>query len=437
MVDLATELRRQALKDHATGDMHSQDDLDIRDAATETPQEMHERMLAEDAGEESLDLLEALRELQGGELVTWRIFRIAGPNGEPLRSGPDEYCGHLGNSQLTMENIASQWGGGKYRVKGRYASGKIAGGRTITIAGDAKREEPMATVAAGSSNSFNMSEFLALQAQMDAKREERQRQDRKDFLTLVLPIAGQLAQALLTRPQGAAPDLAALITALRPVTTPPDPFAGMKTMAETLTVLQGLKGGDTDDSLVAIVKAVAPHAGPALAALAARPAAVPVRQRMPAPGSQPTQLAPKIAAPAQPIPQAPPLAVKPMPPVAQPTPHTGVNLDAPSQPMSDQDRNMFAQLKPQVDTLVQMFREGADPQACAQVFFDTTLMNVDDAGYDKLCTFFENPGAIDQITIFNTGVKELRPQFEAFQKAVVEKIAAQDHAVQNSNAVNT
>jgi hypothetical protein len=432
MADLAAELRRQALRDHVTADMDSQDHLDVRDAVGESAQEMHERMLAEDAGEETIDLLEGLRELQGGELVTWKVWRVAGPNGEPLRSGPDEFCGVLGNSQLTMENIATHWGGGKYRVKGRYASGKIAGGRTITIAADAKRnEDSMAQVAAGSSSSFNMSEFLALQSAMDAKREERQRQDRKDLMQMILPIAGTIATALIGRPASATPDLAALITALRPTIAPPDPFAGMKAMAETLATLKGLSGnGGSEDSLVEIVKAVAPHAGPALAALAARPAnPAPQRQRVAVPGSQPTRIAaPAPTAVVPQVAQAPSLEAQPARVVVQPTPHTGVNLDAPSQPMSQDDRSMFAQLKPQVDSLVQMFREGADPTACANVFFDQVMMVVDDATYDRLCVFFENPQAVEQITIFNTGVKELRPQFEAFQKAVTEKISSQDQA---------
>jgi len=432
MADLATELRRQALKDHVGNDMNSQDDLDIRDASGETPQEMHERILAEDAGEETLDLLESLREMQGGELVTWKVWRIAGPNGEPLRSGPSEYCAELGNTQLTMQNLASLFGGGKYRVKGRYASGKIAGGRTITIAADAKRnEEPMATVAAGSSSSFNMSEFLALQSQMDEKRAERQRQDRKDLLTLIAPLVGGIVQAVISRPTGAAPDLAALITALRPVTSPPDPTSQMKGMIETMLLMQKLNGGSDSDSIGSIIAAVAPHAGPALAALASRQVA-PARMRVqvqPTPGSQPTRIQAPAAGTVAPAPA--PVTVQATG-VQGLTPHTGVNLEAPSQPMSQDDRNMFAQLKPQVDTLVQMFRDGADPVQCAQVFFDTTLMNVDDATYDKLCSFFENPAAIDQISIFNTGVKDLRPQFEAFQNHIKQLVTSQDQAAQNS-----
>jgi hypothetical protein len=436
--DLASELRRQALRDHAAAEMDSQDHLDVRDAAGETPQEMHERMLAEDSGEETLDLLEGLRELQGGELVTWKIWRIAGPNGEPLRSGPEEYCGLLGNSQLTMENVASHWGGGKYRVKGRYSNGKIAGGRTITIAADAKRnEESMAQVAAGSSSSFNMSEFLALQSQMDAKREERQRQDRKDFLALILPIAGQIATAVLGRPAGAAPDMAALITALRPVTSPPDPTSQMKGMVETMLLMRKLNGDGDGDSIGSIVAAVAPHAGPVLAALAARPQAAPQRQRIvrPAPGTQPTQPAAARISPAS-VQQAPPLAAQAQPVVVQPAHHTGVNLDAPTQPMTDETRHMFAQLKPQVDTLVTMARDGADPVETANVFFEQVMINpaTDEGVYNRLCDLFENPNAITQIAIFNTGVKEQHVFFEAFQKRVMERIQAEDQAVQNPPA---
>lgn len=435
MADLATEMRRAALKDHATSEMETQDHLDIRDSALETPQEMHERMLAEDAGEETLDLLEALREMQGGEMVTWKVWRIAGPNGEPLRSGPEEYCGHLGNTQLTMENMASLWGGGKYRVKGRFASGKIAGGRTITIAADAKRnEEPMATVVGGSGSAFNMAEFMAMQQQQDKARDERFEKRLLTMATICAPIIA----AFVGRPPAGSTDLAALITALKKDPTPPvDPITSMKGMVETMTMLKALSGGDGgggDDTFVEIVKAVAPHAGPALAAYASRQQAAPVRMRVqkPAPGSQPTKPPPVSiqATVVNPSPKAAPVQA------AGPAGHTGVNLDAPSQPMTDQDRNMFAQLKPQVDTLVQMFRDGADPVQCAQVFFDTTMMGVDDSTYDKLCGFFENPQAIAQISIFNTGVSELSPKFETFQKKVMELIAGQDQAASGIGGSN-
>jgi hypothetical protein len=412
-------------------DMEAQDGLDVGDAALETPQEMHERMLVEDAGEETIDLLEGLRELQGGELVTWKVWRVAGPNGEPLRLGPSEYLAELGNSQLTMQNLASLFGGGKYRVKGRYASGKIAGGRTITIGADAKRSEEYMAPAASSGGTppFNMSEFLALQQHQDQVREER---FEKRMMTLA-SIFAPVITAFVSRPAGAAPDLAALITALRPVTAPPDPSAQMKGMVETMLLMRKLNGDGDGDSLASIVTAIAPHAGPVLTALASRQQAAPVRQRVVAPGSQPTRIPPAAGAGAAvPIQQAPPLAVRQMPPVAQVTPHTGVNLDAPSQPLTQDDRAMFAQLKPQVDSLVQMAREGSDPLMTAQVFFDNVMMSVDDQIYDRLCVLIENPQAIEQLTIFNTGVKEQRPFFEAFQNKVKELIAGQDQAAQNS-----
>jgi hypothetical protein len=418
------------LRNHTESDMENQDFLDSRDTTVESPQEMHERMIAEDAGEATIDLLEALREVQGGEMVTWKIWRVAGPNGEPLRSGPSEYCGEMGNSQLTMENLARLYGGGKYRVRGRFSNGKMAGGRTITIAGDVKRDESMATVAAGTSNGFNMSEFLALQAQLDAKREERADKRRSELLALAVPAIASIASALLGRPASATPDVAALVTALRPAVAPPDPTAQMKSMIETMLLMQKLNGGGDGDSLGSIIAAVAPHAGPVLTALASQPRTAPAHQRAqgPAPGAQPSVPPMQVR-----VQQAPPLASQPAAVVAPAPPvHTGVNLDAPSQPLSQEDRNMFAQLKPQVDTLVQMAREGADPVAAGQVFFDNVMMVVDDAIYDRLCTLIENPTAVDQLAIFNTGVKEQRAFFEAFQNKLKEMIMSQDQAAQNA-----
>lgn len=423
MVDTAGQIRRAALRDHATIDMELQDGRDVISGAVETPQEMHERMLAEDASEETLDLLEGLREMQGGELVTWKVWRIAGPNGEPLRSGPDEYCGHLGNSQLTMENIASLFGGGKYRVKGRFSDGKIAGGRTITIAADAKRQESsMAQVASGG-NSFNMSEWLAMQQQSEERRraEERERDDRSEkrwmaLAQLGIPVLGSIVSAVISRPAQAA-------------IAGPDPIAGMKAMAETLATLQGLTGGGDSggDSLVEIIKAVAPHAGPALAALAARPSSMAVAPRRAARVAAPGTQANRPLVQPQTI-QTPPMVANRQEQAVHNSvvEHTGVNLEAPSQPLSDQDRNMFAQLKPQVDALVTMAQQGADPIETANVFFDTVMINLEDTAYGTVANLFSDPNALTKIAIFNTGVKTYLPFFEGFQKRMIERIVAED-----------
>jgi hypothetical protein len=435
------EARRQALREHSRHDMEHADHQDLRDAESETPQEMHERMLQEDAGEGTLDLLEALRELQGGELVTWKVWRVAGPEGEPLPAGPSSYCGEFGNSQLTLENMARRCGAGKFKCKGRYANGRIAGARTVTI-DQAAAKEFENTMQTNSGGSFNMGEFLALQQQQEERREQREREraerdraDRKDFLTLVLPIAGQLASALLTRAAPAAPpptDLPALITALRPTVAPPDPSAQMKTTLETMMLMKKVMGdGGSDDNLTSIISAVAPHAGPVLAALASRqPTAAPQPPPKPAPGSQPTRVPMTVEVrPDSPVTAA---AQPPQPPQQSGIQtHTGVNLDAPSDPSQLGQRDMFAQIKPQVDQMVIMASQGADPVQAADVFFDHVMSAMDDATYDGVCNFLFDENCVAKLTIFNTGVTQYRDFFEAFRTRATERVTAESEAAQS------
>lgn len=414
MGTVTQDIRREALRAEQEA-LH--DEVDARSAMTETPQEMHERMVAEDASEETLDLLEGLRELQGGELVTWKVFRVAGPYGEPLKTGPSEYLGNLGSTQLTMENLASLYGGGKYRVRGRYSDGKIAGGRTITIAADAKREDVMP--AQNSASSFNLQEFFAMQEMREESRrkederrrdEQERRDDKRNALILgALPTLGTILTAILGRP--AVPVL--------PPAPPIDPVASLKGMADLMLTMRDLvptSGGGGEDSLVSIIKAVAPHAGPVLAALAQRQAMRPLTVPLtPAPGSQPTVTV--VEDPQPPVLEAAPQMVQGLPP------HTGVDLSTPSQPMTPEQRQMFAQLKPQVDTLVQIARDGGDATKVADTFFETTMLPLPDDGYDRLCEFFEDPKTLDHIAVLNTGVIEQRTFFETLQNRIKERIA--------------
>src|ERR1700742_81872 len=436
MVDQVVEARRQALRDHTRIDMENQDQLDSRDGLTETPQEMHERMLVEDAGEETMDLLEALREAQGGELVTWKVWRVAGPEGEPLPAGPSAYCGELGNSQLTMENLAKRYGAGKYRVKGRFSNGKIAGGRTITIDRAAAPESDMSNIQTAAP-AFNMGEWLAMQAQMEEKREQREaeRRDResarnKELLSIISPSIAGVVTALIQRAPQAPPDLAALITALRPTG---EGKSSMKETLETMMLMKKVMGdGGHDDSLTSIISAVAPHIGPALPAIAAglasRQQAAPVQPKVVAPGSQPTM---QVKVRETPIEVPAPTVSAPARPAANPITHAGVNLDAPSDPNTMGQHEMFAQVKPQVDQLVIMASQGADPVQTADVFFDNVMMAMDDTMYNSICNFLGNENAVSQLTIFNTGVAQHKDFFVAFQQRALERINAESEAAGN------
>lgn len=378
---------------------------------------------------EFIDALQALRELQQADPIRWKVWRV---NSEDRRR--NGFLCEWTTSELTQENLAKHWGGGTYRVRGTFTNGKYAGMRTITIGADVKPLEP-ANVMPQSPNSsgFDMQAFLAMQAAADSKREERARQDRKDFLTLALPIMGQIAEALLSRAAPAQPDVAGLITALRPTVAPPDPMDSMKKMFEIMALSQKMNGGGSrdGDSLASLLTAAAPYAQPLLSAFANRQSPVQVRQvpRTTRAGAPPNQ---STVAATAPIPAA--SVVLPMDSPSAPgmaSTQTGVDLNAPSQPMTQDQQAMMKQLKEQTDALVQMAEQGADPLETANFFWDNVIPAMTDDQYSALADFIARPNAISQLSIFNTGVKTHVTFFETFQKRVVELIQQADQEPQN------
>lgn len=383
--------------------------------------EAEEAVSREEVELEAVDILTGLREMASADPLRWNIERVG--EADPEKNG---FLARWSTTQLTQERIRDEFGGGTYRIRGVRPNGRYAVQRTVTIAGDAQRKGARVEQSAG----FDMQQFFAMMDARDraARREaqdreqqrelaeERSRKTRNELITILAPIVAPMGTALVTALAG------------RPVAPIPpmaDPVASLKGLAELMVTMQSLvpQAGGGEDSLVSIIKAVAPHAGPVLSALAQRSAALTVAPRPPAPGSQPTQAAP-VHIEATPI-EVP--AAQQVPAASQgPVPHTGVDLNAPSTVHSPERQQMFAQLKPQVDTLVQIAREGqVGATEVADSFFQTTMLRLDDDAYDQLCEFFEDPNSIDHIAVLNTGVREHRAFFETLQNRIKERIFAE------------
>jgi hypothetical protein len=210
--------------------------------------------------------------------------------------------------------------------------------------------------------------------------------------------------------------MAALLPALagRPQPAASDPFAGLSGMLDVAEKLADLRGGGTTEpgsDWLEALRAVIPLAKPALEALpsiiASRPVmpprlALPQRAAspQPAPGSQPT---PKPATVSQPAAS---------PPAANAT-------DIPSG-----DAQVFAQLKPQIDTLVQMASEQPDPQAAvaaADFLYDNMISTLPDEFYDRLYEVVGADNFVKNAAIFNPGVSQHVPWFEAFRRQVLKR----------------
>ena len=223
--------------------------------------------------------------------------------------------------------------------------------------------------------------------------------------------------------------MAALLPALagRPAPAASDPFAGLSGMLDVAEKLADLRGGggsaEPGSDWLEALRAVIPLAKPALEAipaiLANKPA-MPQQPRLPAPmpGATPVpgangavRIAPaQSAAPGSQPTQAPKPAA---------APPAGNATDIPSG-----DAQVFAQLKPQIDTLVQMATEQPDPQAAvaaADFLYDNMVSALPDEFYDRLYEVVSADSFVKNAAIFNPGVSQHVPWFQAFRTQVLKR----------------
>lgn len=183
-----------------------------------TPTEyVQERERIEDA-----DVIQALREIDGADTVTWKFERLDADD-----VNDNGFVGSMSNDAMTMERVAQKFGPGRYKIIGRYSNGTYAASRRVTIAQDVTVARVGRGTAGGAvAGSLGIEDWERRQEQ----RDERRRKERNDLLALVLPAMAPVVAALLGN---RGPDVAALVTALKP---PPAP-----TMPEMMTALASLK----------------------------------------------------------------------------------------------------------------------------------------------------------------------------------------------------
>lgn len=236
--------------------------------------------------EDTVAVLEALRNLDGGENVKWRISRVGSED-----QSFDGFLETWPNSKMTLERIRDHFGGGTYYLKG-FRNGKYWVHKSVTIAGDAIRKpgaQGKTELADRQSSDIN-----SLLAQIDARderrrredeerrrreeeKEERRRQERKDMMIALGPAALAAIGQIFGTSRG--PDLAALITAMKG----PDPFTMMTQlqalqqnqqqspdlMLKLLPMLIDKIGdsGGGDSGWMDVVKEMVKSAGPTVGAL--------------------------------------------------------------------------------------------------------------------------------------------------------------------------
>lgn len=222
---------------------------------------------------DTLEVLEAMRGLDHGETVKWRITRTG--TGDPQLDG---FLDTWPSKMLTLERIRDKMGGGTFYLKG-FRNGKYWVHKTVEIAGvpkmyvkgaatvDAATGAPVSTQAG-----FDITAFLAQQAARDAQvrreqeereqkrrqereeREERDRKSRNELLAIVMPVVGSIGTALTAAFTGNRGSQMADIAALMAAMKGPDPIT-------VLTQLKALERSGNDGMMSKILPMLIDMAG--------------------------------------------------------------------------------------------------------------------------------------------------------------------------------
>lgn len=109
------------------------------------------------------DVIRALTELDGAEEIRWQVHRVSNPN--PGFCPPE-----MSTSELSLHQIATLHGPGRYRIKGIKQDGTYYKSARVTIAESMKKDETANLLAAlkGNSNGDNQAILLAMMQQNTA-----------------------------------------------------------------------------------------------------------------------------------------------------------------------------------------------------------------------------------------------------------------------------
>lgn len=251
---------------------------------------LHQELEAQQSEEEAatLEALDAMRALDHGELIEWKISRTA--------EDDEQYNGYLvtwSNSQMTLERVKRLLGGGKYQCKG-FRRGKYFTHKTIKIAGPPliKKGEK---VTEGSNGGGDMQAFIQQMMMMDDRRRQEEREYRRQQQEieerraasrqqLILAALGPASAVLAAMFQGNKTDLGPILAALKPPdpmqqlaalkalmpepsAPPPSALDAAFTLVDKLKDMGGLGNSDGQTGWMDIVKEVVKAAGPSVGAV--------------------------------------------------------------------------------------------------------------------------------------------------------------------------
>jgi hypothetical protein len=207
------------------------------------------------------DELRALAELNAGSDVKWAIHRVSDMGGK--RPG---YCGALTTAELTLDRVATEWGIGKYKIRGSRSNGQFAGQSTITIA-EAPKDGSLKPAAAQVDSRSSLQDYIALMEAKDAARSASMREWALILSPILAPIAANLFGSK-------GPTLAELTQTLMNMKTlnggSESQLTKIEELAKLVEVVQGIGGDGGKSGWADIVRDGIKTVGDVLPALAAR-----------------------------------------------------------------------------------------------------------------------------------------------------------------------
>jgi hypothetical protein len=289
------------------------------------------------------DELRALAELNAGSDVKWSIHRVSDMGGK--RPG---YCGALTTAELTLDRIATEWGIGKYKVRGTRSNGQFAGQSTITIAEAPKGTETKTAALAPGAAPTSMQDYIALMEAKDLQRSQSMR----EWAAILAPLAAAIIPNMFGQKVPTLQDLTATLVNMKALNGGSESsLSKIEELAKLVEVVQGIGGdGGKGSGWADIVRDGIKTVGDVLPALAAR-----------IPGMMGPLAAPNVAAP---MPQNPRVLSQKPP----------VDSAKPADPMLQ----LLGWLKEQLSALAHQASLNKDPNLYADVVLDN-LPQIDPA----------------------------------------------------------
>lgn len=315
--------------------------------------------------------------------------------------GKKGYVGEMTPGEFTYESLRKRFGPGRYRIRCMGPRGLVPGGGTVDVA-----EMPVGELEREQQHSAPQVEtyFERMRAEAAAER-ERSRAERNDLLKILLPAAAPIIAALIGR-QG--PDLAGLITALKPAPAPT-----MPEMMEGLAKLKALAPEQTTDPLDRALKLLdviadkAPSGGESGWIDLAREAIKAV-----APSIAPMIEAKLSQSGAMPALNAP---VSSTVPVAAQITARGVSSNLEDAPVLGL-MHLIPWLQEQMTMALQKAERASDPEFIAERILDDLPERVDLA---QLLGFIERPDWFQQLSRLDARVHQHVTWFEIMRVALI------------------